>query len=199
VDVQRLDREAVLASVEVASHVTLDDLGRSTPCEGWTIADLLTHMITQHHGFAAAAEGNGADPAVWVDHPLQGDPAVAYAAASELVIAAFADPDVLQRSFRLPEISPTLDFPAAQAISFHFVDYVAHGWDLAKSLGRALDLEPTLLDAAYAIATRVPTGEARLVPGAAFRPVVEPPEGAGQLERIVALLGRSPTWPDPAP
>jgi hypothetical protein len=29
--------------------------------------------------------------------------------------------------------------------------------------------------------------------------VVEAPEGAGQLERIVALLGRSPTWPDPAP
>ena len=36
-----------------------------TPCEGWTLADLLAHMTVQHRGFAAAARGLGADPDVW--------------------------------------------------------------------------------------------------------------------------------------
>jgi uncharacterized protein (TIGR03086 family) len=198
-DVVELDAAAVRTSVEVAARLTPDDVGRPTPCAGWTVADLLAHMIAQHHGFAAAAAGNGADPQVWVVRPLEGDPASAYAAAAAAVLAAFAESDVVTRRFRLPEISPTAEFPAAQAISFHFVDYVVHSWDLARSLGRPVDFAPDVLEAAYEVATKVPTGEARLAPGAAFGPEIATPDRAGQLDRIVALLGRSPTWPEPAP
>jgi uncharacterized protein (TIGR03086 family) len=197
VDVVQLDQAAVRASVEVAARLVPDDLARATPCAGWTVADLLAHMIAQHHGFAAAAAGNGADPAVWVVHPVEGEPTAAYGGAAAAVLSAFAQPDVLSRRFRLPEISPTVEFPAAQAISFHFVDYVVHSWDLAKALGVPLDFAPDVLDAAYDVAAKVPTGEARLAPGAAFRPEVAAPDGAAQLDRVVALLGRSPTWPEP--
>jgi uncharacterized protein (TIGR03086 family) len=194
-DMVELDRAAVEASVAVAARLTSDDLARPTPCAGWTVADLLAHMIAQHHGFAAAAAGTGADPAVWTVHSIAGEPASAYAAAAAAVLGAFAETDVLSRRFRLPEISPTVEFPAAQAISFHFVDYVVHSWDLAKSLGAPVDFAPDVLAAAYEVATKVPTGEARLAPGAAFRPEVAAPAGSDQLDRIVALLGRSPTWP----
>lgn len=194
-DVRDLDRAAVLASVAVAAHLGGNDLTRPTPCEGWQVADLLAHMIAQHRGFAAASAGAGADPSVWEVRPLGDDPAGEYAAASDAVVAAFAEPGVLDRPFRLPEISPTVDFPGAQAISFHFIDYVAHGWDLAKALDVPLELTPDLLDAALEVATRVPIGDARLVPGAAFRPVLEVPDRAGVLDRTLALLGRSPNWP----
>ena len=196
-DVRRFDREAVLASVVVATRLTSDDLGKPTPCAGWTVADLLAHMITQHYGFAAAAAGNGGDPDIWAVRPLDSDPAAAYEVASDAVLAAFADPDVLQRGFRLPEISEAMEFAAQQAISFHFIDYVAHGWDLAKSLDVPLVLDEELLDAAFEVAMRVPTGAARLAPGASFAPVVSVPDGAGRLEQVVAVLGRSPYWTPP--
>lgn len=194
-DVRDLDRAAVLASAAVAAHLGSADLTRPTPCEGWLVTDLLGHMIAQHRGFAAASAGRGADLSVWEVHPLGDDPAREYVEASDAVIAAFAEPGVLDGVFRLPEISPTIDFPAAQAISFHFVDYVMHGWDLAKSLGVPFELGPDVLDAGLEVAMRVPTGDARLVPGAAFRPVIEIPDDAGMLDRILGLLGRSPGWP----
>jgi hypothetical protein len=52
-----------------------------------------------------------------------------------------------------------------------------------------------VLEAALQVAERVPTGEARLAPGAAFAPVLES-QGASTLDRILLLLGRSPGWPD---
>jgi uncharacterized protein (TIGR03086 family) len=101
---------------------------------------------------------------------------------------------VLDREFVLPEISPRLRFPAGQAIGFHFVDYVVHGWDVARALGVAYELEPGLLAAALDIARSVPNGESRRRPGAAFAPRVAV-TGGGLLDQIVALLGRRPGWP----
>ena len=116
------------------------------------------------------------------------------------MLAAFAAPGVLDREFLLPEIAAGVAFPARQAIGFHLVDYVAHSWDVARTLGLPLDLDPGLLDAALRVARAVPGGAARAEPGAAFGPVVEWPGGAGgsALDQIVALLGRSPGW-QPAP
>jgi uncharacterized protein (TIGR03086 family) len=103
---------------------------------------------------------------------------------------------VLGREFALPEISPVLRFPAAQAISFHFVDYVVHGWDVARSLGRDFELAPALLDAALPVARAVPDGEPRRRGLMPFAPGVAAAADAGPLDQIVALLGRRPGWPD---
>lgn len=194
-DIRDLDRRAVQASVEVVSIVTVEDLGRPTPCSDWTLGDLLAHMTVQHDGFAVAAAGRGADLAVWEAGRPAADPISAYAAAAARVIAAFAEPRVLDRRFALPQIIPGLEFPAAQAISFHFIDYVVHGWDVAQSLGVSYALEPELAQAALPIAQAVPGGKRRLAPGAAFRPSLDVRQDAAPLDRILAMLGRSPTWP----
>jgi uncharacterized protein (TIGR03086 family) len=121
------------------------------------------------------------------------DPVGEYAAAAERVTAAFAAAGVLGGEFVLPEISPKLRFPAAEAIGFHFVDYVVHGWDVARALGQGYDLEPDVLAAALPIAQAVPDGERRRRPGAAFAPRVVA-SSDGPLGQIVALLGRRPDW-----
>ena len=188
-----LDAVAVRASVELAARVTPADLARPTPCAAWTLYGLLAHMATQHHGFAAAADGqDGPEP--WKLRTLGADPAGDYRAAAERVLAAFAADGVLDREFPLPEIRTGRRFPAAQAISFHFVDYVVHSWDVARTLGVPVTFDPGVLAAALAVARAVPGGRARLVPGAAFAPAV-PGAAGGTLEEIIALLGRSPTWP----
>ncbi|MGC7228617.1 maleylpyruvate isomerase N-terminal domain-containing protein, partial [Mycobacteroides abscessus] len=64
-DLRDVHKTAVQTSADIVSAVTRGDLRRPTPCAGWTLGDLLTHMTVQHHGFAAAARGAGGDPTVW--------------------------------------------------------------------------------------------------------------------------------------
>jgi uncharacterized protein (TIGR03083 family) len=77
-----LDRRAVEISVDIVRGISAGQFARPTPCAGWNLGDLLGHMIAQHHGFAAAAEGNGADASAWRVHPVGEDPPAAYAAAA---------------------------------------------------------------------------------------------------------------------
>lgn len=195
-EIRDLNKRAVTASVGVVAEVRPGDLGQPTPCDGWTLGDLLAHMIAQHHGFAAAALGDGADLSHWQVRPVGAGPAAEYAGAADRVLAAFADEGVPGRGFLLPEFTTDRTFPAAEAIGFHFIDYVVHSWDVARTLGAAVDLDAEVLDVALAMARDIPDGPGRLVPGAPFRPAVPVSEGAGPLDEIVALLGRSPTWPD---
>lgn len=195
-DLRDLHARVVRASVTVVAQVRTDDLDRPTPCGDWTLAQLLAHMTVQHDGFAAAAGGNGGDPALWEVPPLGPDPVGAYAAAADRVVTAFAQDGVLDQEFALPEISPLTTFPARQAIGFHLIDYVVHGWDVAKTIDVQLVLDQEMLDVAIQIAQAVPDGAERLRPGAAFAPGLPTAEDAPLLDRIVAHLGRSPAWPD---
>jgi uncharacterized protein (TIGR03086 family) len=196
-DIRDLDARAVRASVDVVEGIKAEDLSRPTPCAEWTLGDLLAHMTVQHKGFAAAAAGSGADPQMWQVSAPGPDPVADYAMAAELVIAAFAAPGVLERGFALPEFSTRMEFPASQAISFHFIDYVVHGWDVARSLGQPFELADDLIAAAAPVAAAVPEGERRRRPGAAFRPGLPAPAGAGSMDKILAMLGRSPGWTPP--
>jgi uncharacterized protein (TIGR03086 family) len=200
-DLRPLHRVAVLTSVDLVATVTVDDLRRETPCAGWNLADLLTHMTVQHRGFAAAARGRGDEEAVWqagtIGAAVAADPAGTYAAAAADVIDAFADDTVLEASFALPELGPGAAFPGAMAIGFHYIDYVVHGWDVARALGRSYELPADVLAAAVPLAFFVPDGDFRAVENAPFGPAI-PSAETDDLDRIVAHLGRSPQW-QPAP
>ncbi len=190
-----LDARVVRATVGVVSRVGSADLGRPTPCAGWALGELLAHMTAQHDGWTAAAAGNGADLSRWQPGPPPADPAREYAAAAGRVLAAFGADGVLDREFALPELSPLLRFPAAQAISFHFIDYLVHGWDVARSLGVDYEPEPDVLAAAVPVARAVPDGELRRQGVVPFAPGIALGGDAGLLDQIVAMLGRSPAWP----
>ena len=196
-DIRDLDARAVRASADVVDGIKPVDLSRPTPCSEWTLGALLAHMTVQHQGFAAASAGRGADPEVWRVGAPSPDPVADYVMAAELVIAAFAEPGVMDRGFAIPEIMPGMEFPAPQAISFHFIDYVVHGWDVARALGQACELDADLVQAAVPVAEAVPEGERRQRPGAAFRPGLAAPDGASPMDRILAMLGRDPAWTPP--
>lgn len=194
--VRELDRAAVLAAAEVACRIRPADLGRATPCDGWTLADLLAHLSIQHRGFAAAARGEGGDLARWVPRPPAPDPVADFLAATAEVLTTFGADGVGATPFRLPEISTTVEFPATLAMRFHFIDYVVHAWDLARSTGTTLDLDHSVLTAAREVAQQVPdTSRGR--PGSPFAPRIPAPPGASLLDEIVAILGRSPSWKPP--
>jgi uncharacterized protein (TIGR03086 family) len=197
-DVRPFHRAAVLASADVVAAVMPDHLRRPTPCAGWDLLDLLAHMTAQHHGFAAAARGGGDNPAVWapdgVADAVAADPRGTYAAAAAEVLDAFSDDGVLDATFSLPEFGPGATFPGAMAIGFHFVDYVVHGWDVARSLDVQFALPDDVVAAVLPLVFMVPNGEYRSMDGAPFGPAVAAPDGATDLDRILSHLGRSPHW-----
>lgn len=194
-----LHARAVRDSVTLVRRVTPDDLPRPTPCSAWTLADLLAHMTAQHHGFAAAARGDGRDPAHWAVHPLGADPVARYAAAADDVMAAFAAVGTPDQPFALPEFTTARTFPAHRAIGFHLIDYLVHSWDVARTLGLDYAPGPALVEAALPIAYAVPDDDSRRTPGSAFRPALAAAAHAGPLEQILTALGRSPDWPTPLP
>ena len=197
-DVRPFHRTAVQASVDVVAAVTRDDLRRPTPCAGWNLLDLLSHMTAQHRGFAAAAHGGGGSPTIWapelVADDVAADPGGTYAAAAADVLDAFAADRVLDATFSLPEFGPGATFPGAIAIGFHFVDYVVHGWDVARSVGAPFALPADVLAAVLPLVFVVPDGEYRTVEGAPFGPAVAASADATDLDRILSHLGRSPGW-----
>jgi uncharacterized protein (TIGR03086 family) len=197
-DIRAYHRIALLASADIVSAVTLEDLHRPTPCDGWNLTDLLVHMTVEHRGFAAAARGRGADQATWqpatVADAVAADPAGTYSAAAADVLEAFAADGVLDAPFALPEFGPGASFPGGLAIGFHFVDYVVHGWDVARTIGSPFDLPTDVLAAVLPLALAVPDGDFRTAEGAAFGPAIMATHEAGDLDRILWHLGRSPDW-----
>ncbi|ORA59748.1 TIGR03086 family metal-binding protein [Mycobacteroides franklinii] len=198
IDLRDVHRTAVLASADIVAAVTRDDLQRPTPCAGWTLSDLLIHMTVQHHGFAAAARGAGADPAVWnpdtVADAVIADPAGAYRRAVEDVLEAFGADGVLEATFTLGELGPEASFPGATAIGFHFIDYVVHGWDAARSIGAPFELSDDVIAAAVPIALAVPDGDFRTAQGSVFARALSGTDGQGDVDLILRHLGRSPDW-----
>jgi uncharacterized protein (TIGR03086 family) len=197
-DIAILDRRAVEVSQTIVDQVDVAQLDLPTPCAEWNLGQLLAHMIGQHYGFAASARGESSDLTIFQPRPLGADPAKDYAESVATLTAAFAEEGILGRKFWLPEIRDGGPFAAPLGISFHFVDYVVHAWDVAAAIGVPVAFDEDLLQAALRIAEMVPNGPERRDPGAAFRPAKMPEAGASTLDRIIILLGRSPDWPDEA-
>ena len=193
-DVVELDRIAVREAARVVDLAREGDWARDTPCAGWDLRRLVAHMTGQHHGFAAAARGEGGETRFWRERAEDGDPARAHRRAADAVLTAFAQTGAVEREFVLPELGG--GFAGRTAIGFHFVDYVVHAWDVAAALGVPLGLADEVLGAALTVARRVPTDPAGRGPGFAFAPALKVPEGAGPLEETLRLLGREPeAWP----
>ncbi|MGA8113010.1 MAG: TIGR03086 family metal-binding protein [Actinocatenispora sp.] len=187
VDRRELDRLALASTDRVVGELTDAHLDLPTPCGAWRVRDLLVHMMGEHRGFAAAARGEAPDPAVWAGAPLGDDPRAQYRRAAAEVTAAFDADGMLDRT---PVLHPYGPLPARTVLGMHFVDYLVHGWDLARSLGVPSDLDEALSTEALAIALRWPPER----PSPAFGVVVETDPAAPTGDRLVAYLGRDPRW-----
>src|SRR5260370_865624 len=112
-EIVTFDAQAVRASVELVSRARGRGMTAPTPCPGWTLHGLLSHMPAHRYGCAAAAAGVG-DPARWRPRRLS-VPVADYRAAADPVLAAFAADGVLDRQFPLPEFAAGPFFPAANS------------------------------------------------------------------------------------
>jgi uncharacterized protein (TIGR03086 family) len=191
-DLREPCRRVLATTTGIVAQVRPDQLDRPTPCAGWSVRDLLRHMVGNNDGFRAAALGAPPDTAVW-DGVAVTDPVGEFPASAERVLAAFASVEPLTGTFAVPGYG---DVPAAQAVGMYFVDYLAHGWDVAVSIGVDPGLDEEACAAVLRIGATWPADSPAIWgPGAPFGHRVDVPADAPVTDRVLGFLGRSPRWP----
>lgn len=162
------------------------DLHRATPCDGWDLATLLSHMIGQNNGFAAAVGDGPKDVTAYAGPEVTPETAVAEwdtSAAALRKAFARADEDATVHLAEFDsQVSPAL------ALGMQLLDTVVHAWDVAASLGTTYRPAEAsvgfVLDSARQIAAR-PGG----TPGVFAAPL--PETGGDPWSDALRLLGRA--------
>lgn len=194
-DVRAQHRRALDRAGELIAHVLPGDLAQATPCCGWDLQVLLSHMIGQNEGFATAVRTGEADLSAY-SHPVAtaGELISLWHRSADRLLAAFADAQA-EDQVRLIEIDPNRTVSVTVAANIHLLDTVIHTWDVASSLGYAYRPDAELLAIVAGGATGVPAGAARTKAGAAFAPAVTTDEQDPWFQTL-ALLGRPGASPD---
>jgi uncharacterized protein (TIGR03086 family) len=192
IDFRLLHLRALELTTGVVDQVGPEDAARPTPCPPWDLSALLSHMIGQNYGFAAAVSSETDVPLTAFAPRAPGQrPARDWATSAQVLAGAFAGCD-LERPVLLAEISEEQRFPAWMAIGFQLLDTVVHCWDVATAVEVAYQPDGELATATLRLAQLVPAGPTREQSGAAFAPVRPLADGAGEWSRALALLGRDP-------
>lgn len=192
-ELRSLHLDALADADRIVAGLRPADLTLPTPCAGWDLRTLLAHMIGQNHGFATAFAGGDAPVEAFAHRPpAAADIASSWTASTARLVAAFAavDPDA---RVRLVEIGPDQPFPAPLGITFQLIDAVIHNWDVASTVGVAYRPDAALLASTLEVARKIPGGESRERPGAAFGPILTGSTDDEWAETL-ALLGRDVAW-----
>src|SRR3954467_4771409 len=96
------------------------DLDAATPCDEWSVRDLLNHMLDTQRYFAGTARGEDVSPP-GPNPPdlLTGDPSDDLATARASVFEAFSQDGVIDKT--------------GPALGIAFSDLLLHGWDVARA------------------------------------------------------------------
>ncbi|TXC91752.1 TIGR03086 family protein [Streptomyces sp. ISID311] len=159
------------------------DLALPTPCAGWTVRQLLDHMVWENLMATSIAED-----APRTDHTadhLGDDHLAAFADSVRAALAAFTGSGMLHRTYGPYEA------PGAMIVQQVVVELLAHGWDLARATGAPTVLAPEVAEETLAAARRI-YGAAPRTAGSSFAPERPAPAGASAADRLAAFLGRDP-------
>jgi uncharacterized protein (TIGR03086 family) len=165
------------------ANTRTDQVAATTPCDGWTVRDLLDHLVEVVAEYGALA-AHGALP----DHaPTHDDPVAAFPAVAAEARAAFAAPSYLDAVADTP-IGPQ---PGRVVIQHVVNELIMHGWDLARATGQDTDLEPDLAEVALASWRAFFHAYDRDRVSANFYSAQVAPGEASAADRLAAYLGRA--------
>ncbi|MGD3104743.1 TIGR03086 family metal-binding protein [Streptomyces sp. YGL11-2] len=170
----------------LVAAVRPDDLRLPTPCAGWTVRELLNHMVWENLMATSIAAGapRGDHTA---DHLGDGPDGhiAAFEESARTALAVFTGSGMLHRTFGPYEA------PGGLLVQQVTVELLAHGWDLARSVGAPTDLAPEVA-AEVLEAARLIYGAAPRTEGSSIAPERPAPPGATAADRLAAYLGRLP-------
>jgi uncharacterized protein (TIGR03086 family) len=167
-----------------------DALGRPTPCQRFTVGDLLDHIAGFARAFAAAAHKT----------PLDGGPsgdasklAPGWRASIPGDLIAMAEAWDRPEAWTGMTAAGGVDLPGDVAGVVALDELVIHGWDLAKATGQPSGYDGPGLDAVRGMVQHFRAGGAEGL----FGPLVPIADDAPLLDRILGVAGRDPAWEPP--
>ena len=168
--------EATLAVVQRVLHqLKPTDNGLPTPCENFSVTQLLDHLVGSVHGIGKA-----------LGLQLLDDPSAP--AEARVADAAQATLEALTRR----GLEGTIDMgfaqlPAPVVANILNLEFLVHAWDLATATGRSLEVHPGLSDYVLGLARNTISPKMR---GNSFAEETLVDESGASLERLVAFTGR---------
>lgn len=157
------------------------DLDRPSPCEGWTAADVIEHVVSTQRDFLAE---HGHDFGARAD---DADAAATWHAHAAAITGLLDTPGVADATFDSP-FGPTT---VGRALSdFYGFDLVVHRWDLARSVGVPTTFTEAEMDMVEANIQA--WGDHLYMEGVCTGPV-EVADDADRADRLLALTGRDPS------
>ena len=181
---------AVRQLVRLLSGVTDDQFATRTPCDEYTVGDLVDHIDNFALAFTAAATKDFGEQTTATPDPgaanLGPDWRTRVPARLETLADAWAKPDAWDGDTQAGGVT----FPAAVMGRFALDEVVIHGWDLARATGQPFTCDQSSLDVLEPLVTPQPNGD----PSGPFGPPVTVPADAPQLDRVIGYTGRDPRW-----
>jgi len=182
-----LERSTAWTSTKVRA-VRSERFGDPTPCAEWNVAALLKHLIGGARFYESIARGVYADSlrSASGHEAHDDDPSAAYDLARAALLAAFADPRILERSLA----SHHGERSGAELCGLIASDHLVHGWDLSVATDQDATIPPDLIAPALAVYTGANSPRR----GDRFAPALAVKDGGGLQEKLLAYCGRSPNW-----
>lgn len=171
-------------AAEVVARIQPDQLELPTPCDRWTVRQVLNHMVGGVHMFAMGALGEAPDLEAVSGDLLGDDPSAAFSEAARIAYQAWHSEGALEREVTIPVGA----FPGFVTANICLFEAAVHTWDLAVATGQPFEIDPEV--ASTCIEFTSGFGEQQRQ--GPFGPAVAPAEDATDTERLVAWLGRRP-------
>lgn len=176
-------------------HDTPDELlGGPTPCPAYSVGDLLDHIGGLARAFTVAAHKS-------VDAESSQRPS---GDASKLgddwreriptALSALADAWREPSAWTGMTAAGGIELPGEVAGLVALDELLVHGWDLARATGQPFDCDQTSLEAVHGFVLQFSGPGQEAAREGLFGPVVDVPEGAPMLDRVIGLTGRDPAW-----
>jgi uncharacterized protein (TIGR03086 family) len=179
--------QAVDFADQLIGAVRDDQWAGPTPCAGWSVRDLVTHVVAGNSMFASALRG-GQPPAAPRGTAIpDGGLLNAFRDSAAELLGAFREPGALDAIITVPFGT----VPGAVALHLRITELLVHGWDLARATGQPATVPGGLAEQELAFSRskladippdRRPFGPPQ--PEAALAPAID---------QLAALLGRDVT------
>jgi uncharacterized protein (TIGR03086 family) len=169
----------------------LDD---PTPCPAYTLGDLVEHVGGLTIAFTGAAKKDTGDA---TSQAASGD---ASRLGDDWRTRIPRDLTALAEAWRDPEAwtgmtkAGGIDLPGEVAGMVALDELVIHGWDVARASGQPYEVDQPALEAVHGFVAQFAAPEQAAIREGLFGPVVEVPDDAPQLDRVIGLTGRDPGW-----
>jgi uncharacterized protein (TIGR03086 family) len=162
----------------------INDWDAPTPDEGWTVRDLVAHVIEEQQWVPYLLAGHTVEKAKKHLEPLREDLPGEWSLYSLAATAAWEQTpaeNVVHLSYD--------EVTMAEYLREQVSDVTIHTWDLARAVGADEQLDPELVEAVWTV---FEPQKDTLAASGLFAPPVPLPDDAPLQARLLAVTGRDP-------